>query len=384
MDENIKNYVLVGRPNVGKSSLFNFLVKKHEAFVRDEEGTTVDWRSKKFGNIIFWDTPGVFDIEQMPPCNVDKIIFVIEHNVLTYDKEIYKALQRKYKDILVVVNKIDKSKNQLQESYDFFQNRVLISLKNRIGLDDLKKGLNLKNHYDDKADVVNGKKIWAVVGKPNVGKSSLINLLAKKEIHKVEDFEGTTKEFLPVDLEDNVLLDTPGQRHKANFPKYSNVFGILFVMDLKQERQDLRLLDMLHKRLKPIIVLINKTDLATGDKIKKAEEKISKLWNIPIMRISCKSGFNVAKLDEMIVKQENDFASRIKTSELNAWLKKDVYHAEPKLKFITQIDTCPPKFFLDYKLDTDKERMFKKRLTNHFHLKGIPILLKYKIDEPKN
>lgn len=375
IDLNIKNYVLVGRPNVGKSSIFNFLIGKHEAFVKDEEGTTVDWRSKKIGNAVFWDTPGVFNINEMPPCKIDKVLFVVESNILNIDKQIYLALKKKYKDLLVIVNKIDKDNNAEYENYTFFDYYVLISLKSRKGLTTLKTHIKIDFSEQDKRF---DKKIWAIVGKPNVGKSSLTNFLAKKDIHKVEDFEGTTKEFLPVEIEENIILDTPGQRKKAIFPQYSNVFGALFVIDLKQERQDLKILGLMSERKKNIIVLINKTDLAKSAEVKKVEEKISKIWNFPVLKISCKTGAGLKSLNNLIKQQEEGYSKRITTSQLNKWLKEEVFKVEPRLKFISQIDVGPPKFFLDFKLELHKEKMLKKRLAAKFGFNGVPILIKYK------
>ncbi len=371
----LKNYVLVGRPNVGKSSLFNFIIKKHEAFVRDEDGTTKDWRSKKVGNFVFWDTPGVFKIESLPPVKIDRVFLVLENNILNYDKKLYLELKKKY-DVCVIINKIDLGHDQSQD-YNFFKDCVEISLKNRIGLEKLKYYI-FANDFIENTQEKYAKKIWAIMGKPNVGKSSITNILAKKDLHKVEDFEGTTKEFLPVELDDEIVLDTPGQRNRALFPKYSNVFGVVFVIDLKAQRQDLKMIGLIYDRRKPVIVVINKTDLAKGNEIKDIEERISRFWDVPIMSISCAKNMNVVKIHDMIRQQEESYYKRIKTSELNDWLRKEIMLVEPKLKFMTQIEVGPPKFFLDYRLSEDKERMLRRRLAKKFGFTGIPILFQYK------
>jgi len=371
-----KNFVFVGRPNVGKSSLFNFFIGKHEAFVKDEEGTTIDWRSKSVGDVVFWDTPGVFKISNLPPVEIDKIIFVIEPNVLNYDKQIYLELKKKF-NVVVVVNKVDlvSANNSFDffDDYSFFSNPIFVSLKNRIGFDGLKRIVER-----NLVEVDNAKKVWAIIGKPNVGKSSITNLLAKKELHRVEDYEGTTKECLPVELDDEVLVDTPGQRKKALFPKYSNIFGIVFVIDLKVQRQDLKMLGLMYDRRKPMFVVINKIDMAKANEIKEIEDKITKFWDVPILKISCANKKNIDKIEQMMRNQEINYEKRIKTSQLNAWLREEIILIEPRLKFMTQIETMPPKFFLDTKLDDHKERMLKRRLSKKFEFGGVPILFQYK------
>lgn len=371
----IFNCILVGRPNVGKSSIFNFVLGKHEAFVRDEDGTTQDWRSKRIGNIVIWDTPGVFSIENMPPCNVDKIVFVIENNVLNSDKDLFIQLKKQYKDITVIVNKVDLG----EDEYSFFGNEangslIKISLKSRVGLYHL-KSLFFENYRDLEEKK---KKIWAIIGKPNVGKSSIANLLAGAELHKVKDEDGTTKEFLPIELDENIMLDTPGQRHKALFPRYGEIFGILFVIDLKQHRQDLKLIGMAVDRKKPIVVVINKTDLAQADEVKIVEDKIRKFWDVPIIKVSCLKKKNIDQIKQKITQMESAYYKRIKTSELNSWLTMHIKKIEPKIKFISQIESAPPKFFVDFKLLDDKEKMLKRRLSNYFQFDGIPIAIKYK------
>ncbi len=372
-----KNYVIVGRPNVGKSSLFNFFVKKREAVVKDEEGTTIDWRSKIIGNIKIWDTPGVFKINTIPVSDPDKIFFVIENNVLNDDKLIYLSLKKKYENIFVIVNKIDKSKET--DDFSFFDNVIKISLKERIGLDDL-VDIFFDSQFEKR---LNDKKIWAIVGKPNVGKSTLINLLNGSYIHKVEDKEGTTLEFLPVDVDDKIFLDTPGQRKKAFFPKYEDVFGMIFVLDHRNERQDLRLINLAYERRKPCFVIINKTDLEKKDKIDEIEEKIKKFWNIDVLRcsfINLKNQNHLkSKIQSYMKKIEEAYFQRIKTNALNIWLTDNVKKTEPRIKFITQTSSAPPEFFADFELSQDKERMLKKRLSEAFGFQGIFIKVKYKV-----
>lgn len=221
-------------------------------------------------------------------------------------------------------------------------------------------------------------KIWAIVGRPNVGKSTLINKLSKKDIHNVQDFEGTTKEFLPVDFDDKTLLDTPGQRHRAKFPHYSNVFGIIFVTDLRQEKHDYKVLNMLKKRNKPVFVVINKIDLEKNKEIKEKEEKLNKYFDLHIIKISCEKNTGISKVEKIINTIENDYEKRIPTSALNSWLQKEIKAIEPRIKFLTQVKTSFPKFFVDYKLETHKEKMLKRRLSRKFGFLSVPIEINYK------
>lgn len=365
------NIFLVGRPNVGKSSLFNFLISKTEAVVKDAEGTTIDWRSHRIGNIVLWDTPGTFKYELLP-AKVDCIYFVIENFILDYDKKLYLELKARFSNILVIINKIDQGEDF---DYSFFEPYIKISLRSRFNIFQLKS--QFMDHYVEIESVE--KKTWAIMGKPNVGKSSLINALLNFDLHKVEDFEGTTKEFLPVDIEDNVLLDTPGQRHKALFPKYSNVFGIIVVTDLRNEKQDLRMINLAIKRNKPVILLINKIDLLDRPKtLQLIKDKFSHLFNIPILCISCLKKIGINKTIDLIKKLEKNYYKRIPTGALNKWLQENIKPIEPKLKFISQVETAYPQFFINSEITVDKEKMLKKRLSNHFDFVGIPIKILYK------
>lgn len=370
--ENLKlfNIVLIGRPNVGKSSVFNFLVSKNEAVVKDEEGTTLDWRYKQIGNLMIWDSPGVFKLSNIPCKKIDIIYFVTDNNILNVDKEMYYILKQKYK-ILVIVNKAD-----IDEDFDysFFEDYIKISIKSRYNLYKL-KNIMMENYENYE---IEEKKTWAVLGKPNVGKSSLINKILKFDLHRVKDEEGTTKEFLPVDIDSNILLDTPGQRKKAIFPKYSNIFGIILVTDLQSERQDLRLISLAMNRNKPIFLVINKIDLAKNSKqIDEIINKFKKLFCIKIIKISCIKNFGIDNVLKVIKNMEYNFFKRIKTRELNDWLVNNIKAIEPRIKFVSQVETAYPKIYCDYKLSEDKERMFKKKLAQYFDFIGIPIKCVY-------
>ena len=366
------NIIILGRPNVGKSSIFNFLISKNEAIVRNEEGTTVDVRSKIIGNIIIWDTPGIFTYEELNIKKIDYIYFVIENNVLNSDKKIYLDLKKKFKNVLVIINKIDKND---YDDYSFFQNHIKISIKSGIGLHELKSVFF--DNYDDNY-VSKEKKIWAILGRPNVGKSSLINLLADNELHSVSSEQGTTKEFLPVDIDNNIILDTPGQRKKALFPLYANVFGVIIVLDPDYARQDMRFIGEMTKRKKPIIVIFNKIDLIKDIDLMFLEEKIYKIWGLKLLKFSCIRNSNINNIVNVIRSQEQKYQKRIQTSKLNFWLKKNVQKHEPKLKFISQVEVSWPKFFCDHKLAIDKEKMLKKMISRDFNLDGIPLDIIYK------
>ncbi|WP_342262197.1 GTPase [Alphaproteobacteria bacterium endosymbiont of Tiliacea citrago] len=371
MFKNSFNIFLVGRPNVGKSSIFNFLLSKNEAITRDEDGTTLDWRSHKIGNITLWDTPGVFKFENLP-AKVDYIYFVVENVLLDYDKKLYLELKSKFENILVIVNKIDKGEDF---DYSFFDQHIKISLRSRFNIYKLKD--MFMDHYKETPSLE--KKIWAVMGKPNVGKSSLINSLLKFDLHKVKDEDGTTKEFLPVDIDDNVLLDTPGQRHNAFFPRYNNVFGIMVITNLENEKQDFRMINLAIKRNKPVFLVINKIDLINNNKkLAEIKNKYERIFNIPILCISCLTKVNLHSIRNLMKSMESSFYKRISTSTLNTWLVSYIKPLEPKIKFISQIETAYPKFFINSEIARDKEIMLKKKLSNHFGFCGIPMKIIFK------
>lgn len=365
----IYNFAFVGRPNVGKSSIFNAVIRKNEALVRNEEGTTIDWREMQIGNISIWDTPGVWTIEKMPLVELDKVFFVVENNILESDKKIYQQLKKKY-DVIVLINKID----QGEEIYEYFDNFIKVSTKNGTGINKVRDII-----FENFEDLEEEKhKLWAIIGRPNVGKSSLVNLFAQEERHKVEDCENTTRECIPVSLDDSFLLDTPGQRKRAIFPRYNKIFGLLLLIDEKVEKQDLRLVDLALKRHKPIILVLNKIDLSESKKIKNIEDFFNNLWQLPIMKISCTKNSGIEKLKEKMRFVEKRFFARETTSALNQWLTTEIRPIEPKIKFITQIEVAPPRFFVDQQLSDHKEKMLKKRLMKAFSFEGIPIQIKYK------
>jgi GTP-binding protein len=364
-----KNYVIIGRANVGKSSIFNFLIRKKEAVVKDEEGTTIDWRSKVIdNNIKLWDTPGSLSYRTMP-IEPNLILFIVENNITNIDKKIYLELKKRDFNVIVIINKMDLV--QFDEDYSFFERYLKISIKNGIGLSELKKLMNSDECMDP---AINKNRRWAIIGKPNVGKSSLINLIVGQNLHLVSDVPGTTREFLPIE-DEKAFLDTPGQRKRANFPNYDGIFGMIFVMEPNQERQDLRLIDLAVQRKRPFFVIINKIDLVSKEKLLEIEMKIKRFWDVDILRISCMQG-NRMKIKELICRKidklENDHFCHISTPILNKWLEK-MRKFEPKAKYITQISTAPPAFFIDHKLSKDKERMLRRRLIAEFNLNGITI-----------
>lgn len=369
------NIVILGRPNVGKSSIFNYLISKKEAVVKDFEGTTKDWRNKRIGNLVLWDTPGDF-VANVPPIEPDLIYFVVENNILNSDINLYKELLKKYKNILVIINKIDKG----TEDYSCFKDYIEISIRNRINLSLLKDHFLTNYEQIDEKE----KKIWAIIGKPNVGKSSLVNLLYGKDINKVANENGTTKEYLPIEIDENILLDTPGQRNMVLFPQYSNIFGIIVMLDGVVERQDLRLINLAVERKKPLIVLINKVDMLKKNIIEDSQERISKIWSVNILKTSCLNKAGVKELKKTILNMEKMFYERIKTSKLNAWLKEEIHHIIPGLKFMSQIEVSPPVFYCDFKMENHLQKMLKKRLSAKFDFKGIDIKLKFesKLEKP--
>lgn len=368
------NFVLVGRPNVGKSTIFNLLVGKREAVVRDEEGTTVDWKEVKIGENAIWDTPGIWKIDSMPPCQIDQVLLVVENLVTESDKKIYFELKKKNYSLKVIVNKIDRG----VEDYSFFQDYVEVSAKSKVGIQELKDFIASENLDVNKKEE---KKLWAIIGRPNVGKSSLINFFSNCERNRVSEKEGTTREFIAVNLENDLLLDTPGQRKKAIFPKYDNIFGFIVVLDNDLQKQDLRLIDMAFKSRKAVMVVINKLDIVDRQDLKIIENEIKRLWVVPVLHVSCLKKKGLENLRNKMRDMEEDFYKRIATNALNIWLGKEIKRIIPRLKFISQISTAPARFFLDHKLKMHEERMLKKRIQKELGFEGIPICIKYN-DEP--
>ena len=421
---------IVGRPNVGKSTLFNRLVKQKKAITDSQSGVTRDrhygkgeWNGKQFSLI---DTGGyivggddVFEKEidyqvELAIEEADLIIFLVDvqTGITEEDIKVNKLLKKSNKKVFLLVNKFDNSSFQGLEAEFFklgFKDIYSISANNGLGSGDFLDAL-AKNLPSSSEDLNEEIPQFAVVGRPNAGKSSLINSIIENNRHIVSEIPGTTRDS----IDSNVnkygfnfnLIDTAGIRRKKKVKEDLEFFSVLkAVRSIERSDIVLLLVDatrgfdtqvqkifwLAHRNNKGIVILINKWDLIDKDKIdtmkyeKKIKDKIAPFIDVPILFISVIKKQRVLKALEMAIKVSKYRNLRIPTSQLNKFILPIVQKTPPpsnkgkiiKIKFCTQLPTKYPQFVLFCNLPQyikDSYRRFiENKLRSNYNLSGVPI-----------
>ena len=421
---------IVGRPNVGKSTLFNRLVKQKKAITDSQSGVTRDrhygkgeWNGKQFSLI---DTGGyivggddVFEKEidyqvELAIEEADLIIFLVDvqTGITEEDLKVNKLLKKSNKKVFLLVNKFDNSSFQGLEAEFFklgFKDIYSISANNGLGSGDFMDAL-AKNLASSSEDLNQELPQFAVVGRPNAGKSSLINSIIENNRHIVSEVPGTTRDS----IDSNVnkygfnfnLIDTAGIRRKKKVKEDLEFFSVLkAVRSIERSDIVLLLVDatrgfdtqvqkifwLAHRNNKGIVILINKWDLIDKDKIdtityeKKIKDKIAPFIDVPILFISVIKKQRVLKALEMAIKVYKYRNLRIPTSQLNKFILPIVQKTPPpsnkgkiiKIKFCTQLPTKYPQFVLFCNLPQyikDSYRRFiENKLRSNYNLSGVPI-----------
>lgn len=423
---------IVGRPNVGKSSIFNRILGKRAAIVDDQPGVTRDrlygeteWAGKKFYIV---DTGGIMSetehpfmdlIEKQVDLALDEssaIIFVVDGRtgVTPTDEEIAHKLRRSGKPVVVVMNKLDNEKQEdamLGEAYGLgFDEVVASSAEHNTGFGEMLDFITSKLESEE-FDSDDGEIRVTLVGRPNVGKSSLLNAFAGEERSMVSDIAGTTRDVVDSVVEMSGhrfrFLDTAGLRRKSrvntDLEYYSNVrtyqaidrcHVALVLLDAQDPvtEQDKRLIGQVLERGKGLILVVNKWDLApreekVGDVMtKKLIEELPFAAHAPRVFISALSGRSLGKLPELILKVEENRRRRIATSELNKLVKEVlVFERMPgdgkghslKIYYCTQADGAPPAFIFFVNDSELCSKSFKRHLENLLRemadFSGVPI-----------
>ncbi|MDK2920142.1 MAG: GTPase [Candidatus Petromonas sp.] len=427
---------VVGRPNVGKSTFFNRIAGKRISIVEDKPGVTrdriyadVEWLNHKFTLI---DTGGIepdskdIIISQMKTQaqiaidTANVIVFMVDgkEGITTADEEIANMLRRTNKPIVFVVNKIDT--NKLPDTfYDFYSlglgEPIPISSVNALNLGDLldiivsKFPEDIDDQYEE--DVIK----VAVIGKPNVGKSSLINTILGEERVIVSDIAGTTRDAIdtPFEYQDDkyIFIDTAGIRRKSkvyeNIEKYSVLRAFtaiersdvcLLVIDatIGVTEQDKKIAGYAHEAGKATIIVINKWDLIDkndytfNEYTKKVRNQLSFMLYAPILFVSAKTKQRVSKILEYVKYVSNQHSMRISTGSLNDIISEAVLLNQPpsdkgkrlKIYYGTQVAVKPPKFVL---FINDKElahfsyiRYIENQIRQSFKFEGTPIIIECK------
>ncbi len=423
---------VVGRPNVGKSTFFNYLAGSRISIVEDTPGVTrdriyteVEWRSRKFTMI---DTGGIepysedIIMQQMKRQaeiaieTADVIIFMVDakDGMTATDKEVATMLRKSHKPIVLTVNKVDKVGDPPPEVYEFYNlgmgDMIVISSVHGLGMGDVLDAVY--DHFPDENNEEDDDETIkvAVVGKPNAGKSSLINSILGEDRVIVSNIPGTTRDAIDTHVEKDgqkfTFIDTAGIRKRSkineNIEKYSAIRSwtaieradvCLIMIDAEDgvTEQDTKIAGYAHQQGKASIIVINKWDLIekqTGtleEYRKTVHEKLGFMTYAPVIFISAKTGQRVHKIYELIKYVADQAAFRISTGMLNDLVYDAVAMVQPpsdkgkrlKIYYMTQAAIKPPTFIIfvnDLELfHYSYERYLENQLRKSFGFEGTPI-----------
>lgn len=422
---------IIGRPNVGKSTLFNKLVGKRLSITEDTPGITrdrlyseVEWQNNHFTLVdtggLELDDSGDFnkDIENQANLAIDSsdlIILLVDGRagITSLDELIAEKLRKSGREIMVVVNKIEQRETPLSV-YDFytlgFEELHIISAEQGYGLGDLLDAIVEKfpNRDMDKED--DDRLKIAVIGKPNVGKSSFVNMLIGEERSIVSNIPGTTRDPIDSDFERNgnkyTFIDTAGLRRQRSVDSRVERFSairtynaidsadmVLFFIDAEEgvTEQDTKIIGYAHDNRKASIIVVNKWDLiekstnTMRDFEHEIRNKITFASYAPIAFISVKDEARIDKLFELIDQVDENYSFRIKTGSLNTILRDAMLLNPPKSKkgkvlkiyYMTQVTTRPPKFII-YVNDEELMhfsylRFIENKLRENYSFRGVPL-----------
>lgn len=423
---------IVGRPNVGKSTLFNRFLERREAIVDSTSGVTrdrhygkSDWNGVEFTVI---DTGGyevnnedIFQEEiskqvQLAVDEATSIIFMlnVEEGLTDTDQEIFEMLRRSNKPVYVTVNKVDSATEELAAT-EFYQLGIekYYTLSSATGsgtgelLDDIVKEFPTTEYKDP----FEGLPKITIAGRPNVGKSTLTNALLDVERNIVTDIAGTTRDSIETLYNkfghEFVLVDTAGMRRKAKVKEdlefysvmrsirsieYSDVVIIMVDATLGWESQDMNIFGLAQKNRKGIVILVNKWDLvedkstnSTRDCENQIKERIGQFTDIPILFISALTKQRILKAVEVAMEVYENRAKKIKTSKLNEVMLPIFEHTPPpaikgkyvKIKYCVQLPTPSPQFVFFCNLPQYVKESYKRftenQLRKEFGFTGVPI-----------
>lgn len=431
---------VIGRPNVGKSTLFNRLVGKRLAIVHNRPGVTRDRHyhdATSLGRDYLLVDTGGFDpsgddnmkegiVSQVRIAldQADVIICVLDATVppTSIDSEEVDLLRRAEKPVLFVGNKCD-SPRQEAEATDLYRlgidDLIFVSALHGRGMDDLEHALIAKlpaaeeqPEEEDDEDLIR----VAVVGRPNAGKSSLINRLLGEERLLVDDKPGTTRDAIDLQIERHgkkyLFVDTAGLRRKAKVAKTKDVVESLSVFqavrameaadvvvlmcdaDIGVAEQDAKILGLAIDRGRAIVVGLNKADLLDKERVKEsrldAHDVLSFANWAPFTRLSAKTGRGVDRLLKMIDKVYESYNQRVTTGELNRFFEEVLLShpppthggRAPRFYYITQAKTRPPTFMIvtshPDSLHFSYQRYVKNAIRKRFGFEGTPIRVFYR------
>ena len=421
---------ITGRPNVGKSTFFNRMLEQRKAIVDDFSGVTRDrqygiaeWTGKTF-NVI--DTGGfvansadVFEREIRKQVHLaveeaNAIIFMVDvtSGITSLDEEMADVLRRSPKPVYLVVNKVDNHTRQLEaaEFYSLgFEKIFFISSVSGTGTGELLDEVCSLIPKEEKEEAGTVPK-FAIIGQPNVGKSSLLNALIGQERTIVSDIAGTTRDAVHTTYnlfnKEFILIDTAGIRRKNKVSEDLEFYSVIRAISAVDEAdvcillldaekgitaQDLTIFSLADKKGKGIVVLVNKWDVikketnTARDYEKLLKQKLAPFTDVPVLFISATEKLRIFQAMETALKVYDNRRQKIPTSRLNDVMLKAVesYHAPVvrghavKIKYVTQLPTAVPSFafFCNYPDDikTPYKNYLENKMRENFELTGVPI-----------
>jgi len=430
---------LVGRPNVGKSTIFNRLVGRKTAIVHDEPGVT---RDRHYGDVISRDRrytlidTGGFDPESADPMKqgikrqidiaiseADVVICVLEaaSTAVPADHAEIALLRRAEKPVIFIANKADslRLENEASDLYRLGMDKLIcVSALHGHGFNELSAAIHaaLPPPVEIVAPTGDEPVRVAVIGKPNAGKSSLINRLAGEERVLVDSRPGTTRDPIDTEIEREgrryVLVDTAGIRRKAKVTKEDDVVEavsvihairamehcdvVLLMCDAAEgvHEQDAKILGLAVDRGRAVVIALNKADLLDKNALKKAEvdarDKLAFAPWAPLVHVSATTGRGMSNLFQTVSTVADSFRGRVGTGELNRFFEAvlathpppTMGGRAPRLYFITQAETAPPLFVViasaPEKLHFSYRRYVANQLRETFGFEGVPVRVKYK------
>ncbi|MEZ4605952.1 MAG: ribosome biogenesis GTPase Der [Deinococcales bacterium] len=423
---------IVGKPNVGKSSLFNRLLGRREAIVADKPGVTRDVKEVRLepdeGKPFYLlDTGGLWSGDEWDELikrrveyalrDTDLVLFCVDgrDDLSSADYEIAEWLRSLGKEILLVATKIDHPKHEqgeeLFELYSLgFGEPYHTSAEQSRGFHDLLAAIDARLPKDDLDEADAETVRVAIIGRPNAGKSSLLNALIGDERVIVADVAGTTRDSIDVRFEFGgrpfVLIDTAGIRRKAteDVEFYSKLraelsvnhadVNILVVDPFELGDHEFRIANIALEIGKPVVVAINKWDLVPDEKLKEMEahlaEVLSHLQQVPWVYISALNSYGLHELLAATIRVYTSSRQRISTSELNNWLTVWTQRQSPpnfrgrslKLFYGTQADIAPPTFIISVNTEEFVTRAYENYILNRIRedlgFKEVPVRLIFK------
>ena len=423
---------IIGRINVGKSTLFNRITKKRTAIVENEPGITRDriyseceWKGKQFTLV---DTGGVDFIKReemqekitaqtglaIEEADLIMLMVDIKEGINPDDFKVAKAIREKNKPSILVANKGDVrgSELKLYEFYELgFGDPYIVSAEHGLNVDDLLdkivSGISEVKVESEEEDIIK----VSIIGKPNVGKSSLLNRILGEDRIIVSEQPGTTRDAIEIIFKHNslklIFIDTAGLRGKAKpkedveyystlrtFEAVHNSDIVLLILDATQgvSMQDKKIANYIQKERKACIIILNKFDLINDNIDKKLfideiRYELSFIKNSPVIMTSAITGYNIGKIISKIKEVALEYSKQIPTSALNAFMREVIFKNQPKyvrgntlkIKYITQTGVKPPRFLLFVNnpklMYTSYHRYLENKFYETFGFEGSPVVI---------